>query len=172
MCYLIENLAKRFLDRFYSPLLLSPRFQTSPSKFNSNKQWDGHDSKPDGIQEMKCENCGSELVGAAIVCRQCNHNNAQGRVSQWRARRTGELQQPASSSLPGTSGTRSISPLPETHKPEIPKPSVRNSKPLEPIKPAPSPFEPRIQISHAPPMPSKPSGNSSRLLHQVIARPM
>jgi len=99
---------------------------------------------------MKCENCGSELVGAAIVCRQCDHNNAQGRVSQWRARRTGELQQPSSSSLSGASGTRSISPLPETSKLESSKPFSRNSKPLEPIKPAPSPFEPKIQISHAP----------------------
>lgn len=103
---------------------------------------------------MKCENCGSELVGAAIVCRQCDHNNAQGRVSQWRARRTGELQQPSSSSSSGASGTRTISPLPETSKMESPKPFSRNSKPLEPIKPAPSPFEPKIQISHVPPMPA------------------
>jgi len=25
---------------------------------------------------MKCESCGNELIGAAIVCRACNHNNA------------------------------------------------------------------------------------------------
>jgi uncharacterized RDD family membrane protein YckC len=25
---------------------------------------------------MKCERCGNELIGAAIVCRACNHNNA------------------------------------------------------------------------------------------------
>ncbi len=25
---------------------------------------------------MKCESCGNELIGAAIVCRVCNHNNA------------------------------------------------------------------------------------------------
>jgi len=103
---------------------------------------------------MKCEKCGSELIGAAIVCRQCNHNNAQGRVSQWRARRTGDLQQPPSSA------TRTISPLPEPPKPapsakaDPPKPSVRNSKPLEPIKPAPAPFEPKIQITHAAPVPA------------------
>lgn len=48
---------------------------------------------------MKCENCGHELAGAAIVCRQCNHNNAQGRVSQWRARRTGELPKPVTREL-------------------------------------------------------------------------
>jgi uncharacterized RDD family membrane protein YckC len=103
---------------------------------------------------MKCENCGSELVGAAIVCRQCNHNNAQGRVSQWRARRTGDLQKPPPSS------TRTITPLPDPPKlaqparAESPKPPSRNSKPLEPIKPAPMPFEPKIQINHAPPMPA------------------
>jgi uncharacterized RDD family membrane protein YckC len=25
---------------------------------------------------MKCESCGNELIGAAIICRACNHNNA------------------------------------------------------------------------------------------------
>jgi len=105
---------------------------------------------------MKCEKCGSELIGAAIVCRQCNHNNAQGRVSQWRARRTGDLQKPPSAP------TRAISPLPDPPKlsqpvkSESPKPSSRNSKPLEPIKPAPMPFEPKIQINHAPPKPAPP----------------
>ncbi len=116
---------------------------------------------------MKCENCGTELVGAAIVCRQCNHNNAQGRVSQWRARRTGDLQQPPSSftsGMPGASGalgTRGLSPLSETPKPESTRPFSRNSKPLEPIKPAPVPFEPRIQINHAPPRPLAKSPSSA-----------
>ncbi|HEY9434352.1 MAG TPA: hypothetical protein VI260_23055, partial [Blastocatellia bacterium] len=31
---------------------------------------------------MKCESCGNELIGAAIICRACNHNNAlHGRLS-------------------------------------------------------------------------------------------
>src|SRR5262249_37046812 len=25
---------------------------------------------------MKCESCGNELIGGAIICRLCNHNNA------------------------------------------------------------------------------------------------
>lgn len=58
---------------------------------------------------MKCENCGNDLVGASIVCRQCNHNNAQGRVSQWRARRSGELT-PIPAAAQATV-TRTISPL-------------------------------------------------------------
>ena len=44
---------------------------------------------------MKCENCENELTGGAIVCRVCNHNNARRAVSQWRARKTGELQEPS-----------------------------------------------------------------------------
>jgi uncharacterized RDD family membrane protein YckC len=28
------------------------------------------------IRIMKCESCGNELIGAAIICRACNHNNA------------------------------------------------------------------------------------------------
>lgn len=89
---------------------------------------------------MKCENCGSELVGAAIVCRQCNHNNAQGRVSQWRARRTGDLQEPA---------TRTIAPLSTPPQPDLPKPHSTNSRPLEPRRSPSIPFEPKIQINHA-----------------------
>jgi uncharacterized RDD family membrane protein YckC len=33
---------------------------------------------------MKCESCGNELIGAAIVCRACNHNNALHRRLAWR----------------------------------------------------------------------------------------
>ncbi len=91
---------------------------------------------------MKCENCGNELVGAAIVCRHCNHNNAQGRVSQWRARRTGELQKPSTS-------TRSLSPLANDTESAGGKSGRLNSKPLEPIKPPVIPFEPKVQINHA-----------------------
>jgi uncharacterized RDD family membrane protein YckC len=36
--------------------------------------------------KMKCENCGNLLVGAAIICRVCNHNNAMQRVSEWRTK--------------------------------------------------------------------------------------
>ncbi len=45
---------------------------------------------------MKCENCANELAANAIICRLCNHNNARRAVSQWRARRTGELEEPPS----------------------------------------------------------------------------
>jgi uncharacterized RDD family membrane protein YckC len=33
---------------------------------------------------MKCESCGNELIGAAIVCRACNHNNALRKRDSWR----------------------------------------------------------------------------------------
>jgi len=33
---------------------------------------------------MKCESCGNELIGAAIICRACNHNNALHRRVAWR----------------------------------------------------------------------------------------
>ncbi|HEX2489694.1 MAG TPA: RDD family protein [Blastocatellia bacterium] len=33
---------------------------------------------------MKCESCGNELIGAAIICRACNHNNALHRRIAWR----------------------------------------------------------------------------------------
>ncbi|MGH9841250.1 MAG: RDD family protein [Blastocatellia bacterium] len=45
---------------------------------------------------MKCENCGNQLGANAIVCRVCNHNNTRRAVSQWRARRTGESEDPQS----------------------------------------------------------------------------
>ncbi|MEK7833419.1 MAG: RDD family protein [Acidobacteriota bacterium] len=95
---------------------------------------------------MKCENCSTELVGASIVCRQCNHNNAQGRVGQWRARRNGEQSAAARSSA-----TRSISPL---ASPAIaPKPEIKRL-PIEPVSSAsqrrPSvPFESKARINQA-----------------------
>jgi|GEM_PF-2403735 len=107
---------------------------------------------------MKCENCGSELVGGAIVCRQCNHNNAQGRVSQWRARRTGELQQPS---------TRTISPLSDAAKSVNSansgslKQSQPESRPLEPRRSNSIPFEPRIQINQTSTSPKGSSGSLS-----------
>jgi len=33
---------------------------------------------------MKCKSCGNELVGAAIICRACNHNNALHMRLAWR----------------------------------------------------------------------------------------
>src|SRR5262245_8048980 len=33
---------------------------------------------------MRCESCGNKLIGAAIVCRACNHNNASHRRLAWR----------------------------------------------------------------------------------------
>ncbi|HEY7184642.1 MAG TPA: RDD family protein [Blastocatellia bacterium] len=33
---------------------------------------------------MKCESCGNELIGAAIICRACNHNNALHKRLAWR----------------------------------------------------------------------------------------
>lgn len=107
---------------------------------------------------MKCENCGSELVGGAIVCRQCNHNNAQGRVSQWRARRTGDLQQPS---------TRTISPLADAAKSANSansgslKQSQPESRPLEPRRSNSIPFEPRIQINHTSTSPRGSTGSLS-----------
>jgi hypothetical protein len=58
---------------------------------------------------MKCENCGNELSANAIICRACNHNNARSAVSQWRARRTGELEPPPSRQItPRTSEPRIV----------------------------------------------------------------
>src|SRR2546426_195677 len=33
---------------------------------------------------MKCESCGNEMIGAAIICRACNHNNALRKRLAWR----------------------------------------------------------------------------------------
>jgi uncharacterized RDD family membrane protein YckC len=33
---------------------------------------------------MKCESCGNEMIGAAIICRACNHNNALHKRPGWR----------------------------------------------------------------------------------------
>lgn len=43
---------------------------------------------------MNCEKCGSQLPSSAIICRECKHNNAKRAVSQWRARKTSDLQAP------------------------------------------------------------------------------
>src|SRR5687767_13747321 len=33
---------------------------------------------------MMCESCGNEMIGAAIICRACNHNNALHKRQSWR----------------------------------------------------------------------------------------
>lgn len=97
---------------------------------------------------MKCENCGNELVGASVVCRQCNHNITQGRVGQWRARHTNT--KPAAAPA-----TRSISPLPSPRispKPQVePLPAVASKSSeskLSNTLPRPSvPFEPKPRMA-------------------------
>src|SRR5262245_22731609 len=61
---------------------------------------------------MKCENCGNELIGATIICRVCNHNNAMLRVSAWRSRRSGNLNIKEAS-------TPRTSEIPAVQKPEM-----------------------------------------------------
>ena len=99
---------------------------------------------------MKCENCGNDLVGASIVCRHCNHNNAQGRVSQWRARRSGELK-PVPAAAQATA-TRTISPLASPAadpKPEIKHP-LAEVRTLEPKTSLSNPFEQTARSSQPP----------------------
>ena len=36
---------------------------------------------------MNCENCGHELVGGTIICRECKHNNALRRMGEARPNR-------------------------------------------------------------------------------------
>lgn len=115
---------------------------------------------------MKCENCGNELVGASIVCRQCNHNNAQGRVSQWRARRSGELQPvPAAASAPTT---RTISPLPS---PAAAKPEITRTI-VEPKAPDPIPFDQHRRTNPAPvSLPNAAASAASENQSEVVELP-
>jgi uncharacterized RDD family membrane protein YckC len=55
---------------------------------------------------MNCEKCGSQLPSSAIICRECKHNNAKRAVSQWRARKTSDLQasEPAAVASSATTG--------------------------------------------------------------------
>lgn len=111
---------------------------------------------------MKCENCGNELVGASIVCRQCNHNNAQGRVSQWRARRSGELQ-PVPAAAASANITRTISPLASpaaTAKPEINRMPVE-PKASSPIPPSPIPIDQHRRTNPPAPTPMHQAANSA-----------
>jgi hypothetical protein len=68
---------------------------------------------------MKCESCGNELVGGAIICRVCKHNNALRGMKQVRPRRTGDLLEnpprPARDTRPTASHTTS----PMTELPRI-----------------------------------------------------
>lgn len=83
---------------------------------------------------MKCENCGNELVGASIVCRQCNSNITQGRVGQWRARHNN-----VNPAVAQAQAIRTISPLPAP-KPELKKQPIESGKAADT-----SSFEPRLQ---------------------------
>jgi uncharacterized RDD family membrane protein YckC len=57
---------------------------------------------------MKCENCGNILVGATIICRVCNHNNAMQRVSDWRTKRVNSPRETRTRPIsPATSSQRS-----------------------------------------------------------------
>ncbi|MFN0111457.1 MAG: RDD family protein [Blastocatellia bacterium] len=95
---------------------------------------------------MKCENCGTELIGAAIVCRQCNHNVAQGRVGQWRAQRNYQSSGAQSSSATGISSSRANSPSPAI----APKPEIKRLPaepfPVTPKRPPSASFEPKQQV--------------------------
>ncbi len=44
---------------------------------------------------MKCEKCGKELIGGAIICRRCDHNNARQFINEWRSRRPEPPRKPA-----------------------------------------------------------------------------
>ncbi|MGH9855502.1 MAG: hypothetical protein ACREBD_37170, partial [Blastocatellia bacterium] len=61
---------------------------------------------------MKCESCGNELTGGAIICRVCNHNNAL--LGDWRSQRTG--QQPAPHRPTQSNQSRTAAPLTDLPK--------------------------------------------------------
>jgi len=61
---------------------------------------------------MKCESCGNELTGGAIICRVCNHNNAL--LGDWRSQRSG--QQPAPHRPTQSNQSRTTAPLTELPK--------------------------------------------------------
>lgn len=64
---------------------------------------------------MKCESCGNELTGGAIICRVCNHNNAL--RGDWRSLRGG--QQPAQRRPGETQPNQSRATSPLTELPRI-----------------------------------------------------
>ncbi len=55
-------------------------------------------ARPESNTTMKCESCGNELTGGAIICRVCNHNNAlrinQQRQSRLQPQRAARPQEP------------------------------------------------------------------------------
>lgn len=67
------------------------------------------------IVTMKCESCGNELTGGAIICRVCNHNNAL--RGDWRSQRGG--QQPAQRRPGETQPNQSRATSPLTELPRI-----------------------------------------------------
>ncbi|MGH9767490.1 MAG: RDD family protein [Blastocatellia bacterium] len=98
---------------------------------------------------MKCESCGNELTGGAIICRVCNYNNAL--RGDWRSQRTG--QRPATRRSGETQPNQSRTTAPMTELPKIvprkdadanlvrfPPPSKQpESKRAEAPRPAPKP---------------------------------
>src|SRR5262249_42325849 len=63
---------------------------------------------------MKCESCGNELNGGAIICRLCNHNNAL--RGDWRSPRYGQQTAPRHPSTARSNQSRVSAPLTELPK--------------------------------------------------------
>src|SRR5262245_25635940 len=63
---------------------------------------------------MKCESCGNELTGGAIICRVCNHNNAlRGGL---RKQRSGPEAAPRGAEDTNSNPSRGASPMTELPK--------------------------------------------------------
>ncbi|MGE0131310.1 MAG: RDD family protein [Blastocatellales bacterium] len=60
---------------------------------------------------MKCESCGNELTGGAIICRVCNHNNAL--RGDWRSQRAGQQTAPRRPGETQPNQSRATSPMTE-----------------------------------------------------------
>lgn len=69
---------------------------------------------------MKCESCGNELTGGAIICRACNHNNAL-RIKQSRLQpqRAGSVQEPLPRRVADARPNASRNASPATELPKI-----------------------------------------------------
>jgi len=63
---------------------------------------------------MKCESCGKELIGGAVICRLCNHNNAL--RGDWRSPRHGQQTAPRRPSATQPNQSRASAPLTELPK--------------------------------------------------------
>ena len=93
---------------------------------------------------MNCESCGNELIGGAIICRLCNHNNAL--RGDWRTSRPGQQTAPRGSGASRPNQSRASGPLTELPKIVPRKDSDANllrfpptpNKPIEAPSPAPA----------------------------------